>query len=414
MPRRSHSPAANERELDRRVVFVTTWVASVFAVGLAVIGLVGGADVVLTRAMVPATIALAGWVMMEFGRPSVAIQLFVGMGGVSFMVVTGDGNYSLDPLFGFMAMAVTGAVFVRRFIVWFIGTATVGLALIGYWHGDPLETASRIQTAFGSAVTYVFLAWLIVWLKGQWLESQQELHELIRSKDELVASISHELRTPMTTVVGLSRELDERFADFDPNEVEEFVGLIVQESCDVANILEVLLVAARAEIDTLSLDMRPIELAATIGAALPGAPQVAIEGLENAGPIEVLADAGRVRQILRNLVVNAARYGGPRMRIVVERRGGVVAVAVRDNGGPIPPDDRDRIFEAYRTRAYGTNVPGSVGLGLTVSRDLARLMGGDLVYDHDGIEASFTLTLPLVTVSGDRSDTEVEVTPLAM
>lgn len=92
----------------------------------------------------------------------------------------------------------------------------------------------------------------------------------------------------------------------------------------------------------------------------------------------------------------------------------MASIAVRDDGDPIPPPERDLIFEAYRSHRTAPAVPGSVGLGLTVSRELARLMGGDLVYSHDGRQGSFTLTLPLIPVHLDRSETEVEVTPLAM
>jgi signal transduction histidine kinase len=215
-------------------------------------------------------------------------------------------------------------------------------------------------------------------------------------------------------VVGLARELDERFDDFEKREVEEFIRLIVDESGDVANILEDLLVAARSDIGTLSFDLHRVDLVAAIDAALAATPETTIEVPHPAASIEVLADDGRVRQILRNLVVNATRYGGPNMRVVIERRANLASVAVCDDGDPIPLDERVSIFEAYRSQETVSTVPGSVGLGLTVSRKLARLMAGDLVYSHDGTEASFTLTLPLIPGSADRSETEVEVTPLAM
>ena len=68
---------------------------------------------------------------------------------------------------------------------------------------------------------------------------------------------------------------------------------------------------------------------------------------------------------------------------------------IRDDGAPLPPGERERIFEAYERSAEG-GVVGSVGLGLHVARLLARLMGGDLTYDHDGNDSIFRLTLPLV------------------
>jgi two-component system, OmpR family, sensor histidine kinase KdpD len=107
----------------------------------------------------------------------------------------------------------------------------------------------------------------------------------------------------------------------------------------------------------------------------------------------VYADSGRVRQIVRNLLVNARRYGSAPIRVVVFGNGDEVIVEVRDHGDPIPADEVDRIFERYYRARQTPGVTASVGVGLTVSRELARLMGGDLTYHHDG-ESVFTLSLP--------------------
>lgn len=395
-------------------MFVATWLASAFAAVLILIGLVGGDDGVLARSIGPAGIALVGWAMIELERPNVALHLLVGIAAVAFMVTIDESGRTHDALFGLLAMGVGGAVLVRRHWAAFVGITAAAITVVGYWHGGALGAGAQLQTAVGSAATYVFMAWIIIWMKSRWLETQRQLRQLIQSKDELVASISHELRTPMTTVVGLARELDERFADFRKSEIEEFIALIVDESGDVANILEDLLVAARTDIGTLSLDLHPVELSAAVDSVLAAIPEATIDLIEAVEPVEVLADDGRVRQILRNLVVNAARYGGPNRRVVIERRVEMASISICDDGDPIPQEEQKRIFEAYRTRTAGLAVPGSVGLGLTVSRELARLMGGDLVYGHDGSEGSFTLTLPLVLPHLDRSEAEVEVTPLAM
>ena len=84
-----------------------------------------------------------------------------------------------------------------------------------------------------------------------------------------------------------------------------------------------------------------------------------------------LADAGRVRQILRNLIVNASRHGGPDVRVIVRERGAEISIAVCDDGEPIADEQRARIFEPYQGVPGSKYVPGSVGLGLTVSLQLA-------------------------------------------
>ena len=110
------------------------------------------------------------------------------------------------------------------------------------------------------------------------------------------------------------------------------------------------------------------------------------------------ADPGRLRQVLRNLVSNAHRYGGDNVRILVLETNGSAVAEVRDSGGPLPAEEQERIFLPYE-RSQGSAVVGSVGLGLHVARLLARLMGGDLTYDHSGAEAIFRLELPAQAVS---------------
>jgi signal transduction histidine kinase len=224
--------------------------------------------------------------------------------------------------------------------------------------------------------------------------AQEDLEALVRSRDELIATVSHELRTPLTTVVGLSHELRDAFERFDRNEVIDLVDLIAQQSSEVATIVEDLLVAARAAVGSLDVSSTAIDLAeeaaSTLSAlGLDSAPLLVTDGAVPA----VVGDPGRVRQILRNLVVNAQRYGGPEIRVVVTERG---ALEIRDSGPPLPSGEVEAIFSRYYRSHQTPGVTASVGLGLTVSRELARLMGGDITYHHDG-EAVFSLTLPRAT-----------------
>lgn len=112
-------------------------------------------------------------------------------------------------------------------------------------------------------------------------------------------------------------------------------------------------------------------------------------------PVWVSADPVRIRQILRNLVVNANRYGGPAVRICVAASSSAAALEVRDTGPPLPFKERDAIFDRYYRARQVPGLTASVGLGLTVSRQLARNMEGNLTYAHDGDEAIFELTLPI-------------------
>jgi signal transduction histidine kinase len=108
----------------------------------------------------------------------------------------------------------------------------------------------------------------------------------------------------------------------------------------------------------------------------------------------VNGDSGRIRQILRNLITNAQRYGGKEIRVVVRSGESIAAVEVRDSGPPLAEDESEEIFSRYYRNRQTPGVTASVGLGLTVSQELARLMGGDITYHHDG-EAVFTVRLPV-------------------
>lgn len=222
-------------------------------------------------------------------------------------------------------------------------------------------------------------------------EVERRLQDLIRSKDQFVATISHELRTPLTAVVGIAEELRDANDTIDEAERHELLGLIAEQSLEVSRIVDDLLVVARVDAGNLIVATRPIDLAQEVIQVTrtvdPGIPIQA-----SCSPM-VVADPQRVRQIVRNLITNAQRYGGPHIRVVIGEEGTRGVVEVRDDGEPLSHSSRSEIFEPYTRADQRTGVTASVGLGLTVSRHLARHMGGDLVYDHDGNETIFALRL---------------------
>ncbi|MEX1043073.1 MAG: hybrid sensor histidine kinase/response regulator [Acidimicrobiia bacterium] len=226
------------------------------------------------------------------------------------------------------------------------------------------------------------------------------LSDLIRTKDEFIASVSHELRTPLSVVVGLAAELREHGHTIDDREYAELLDMVVEQSNDVAAIIEDLLVAARADIGTLTIVPRETKLQDVVDRAL------APIGTDQRKRIEIhLAltsieiDPVRLTQILRNLVTNAVRYGGPNIGIEVGGAEDGVVIDVWDDGPALAEDTRGSIFEPYVSAHPSQSQPAAVGLGLTVSRNLARRMGGDLAYEHDGRRSIFHLTLPAKPLS---------------
>lgn len=229
--------------------------------------------------------------------------------------------------------------------------------------------------------------------------AREALEDLVRAKDRFIASVSHELRTPMSVVVGLSAELAHRWDDFTAEEVEEFIDLIARQSREVSHIIEDLLVSARAQETELTVRPEVFRLDEQVQRViqdLPAEHTWRISGLDLI-PTATFADPLRVRQIVRNLVVNSHRYGGENVYITVHAIDEEAVLRVSDDGPGVPPERRNEIFEAYRSV---TTMPGrtaAIGLGLTVSRQLARLMGGDVIYRRDELSA-FELHLPLASV----------------
>jgi two-component system sensor histidine kinase/response regulator len=231
--------------------------------------------------------------------------------------------------------------------------------------------------------------------------ANQRLAELVRSKDEFVASVSHELRTPLSIVVGLAAEVRDAGSEFDPSTLAELVGMIADQSSEVAFIVEDLLVVARADIGTLIVLAERVDIGQELEAALRPLQAEELHRIEKrvSGGIVARADAARLRQILRNLVSNALRYGGPSVDVAAYAGGAWVTVTVSDDGPGLDPAEWERIFDAYHSAHRPNGTPASVGLGLTVSRCLARLMGGDVAYRHDGAHSRFELQLPAWTES---------------
>jgi signal transduction histidine kinase len=226
-------------------------------------------------------------------------------------------------------------------------------------------------------------------------DARRTLEEALKSRDELIATVSHEIRTPLTTVVGLSTELSRSLDDFEMDEVQDLLTMVSEQSVEVATIVEDLLVAARAETGSLKVTHEPIDLHLEAKNTLRGLDIEQEVDCHTIGLVPtVYGDSGRVRQILRNLLVNARRYGAQPIRVVVFENGSNVKLEVRDRGNPIQGDERERIFDRYYRARQTPGITASAGLGLTVSRELARLMDGDLTYHHDG-ESVFTLILPL-------------------
>jgi signal transduction histidine kinase len=238
-------------------------------------------------------------------------------------------------------------------------------------------------------------------------EVVRRLQEADRLKADLIATVSHELRSPLTTIVGVFGILRVRRDRVSSEERDELVAMGIQQSERLHRMIEQLLLTARFEQDGLSsLRADRVELDATDLVRQAGAEararhsdrRIAIE-TNGALPVKVAHEA--VVQVLGNLLDNACKYSpdGEPVRLSGIRDGAEAILAVEDAGPGIPEAERQRIFDRFtQLERHSQRRGGGVGLGLYIARQLARSQDGDLlvVEPPDGHGVRFELRLPLL------------------
>ena len=221
-----------------------------------------------------------------------------------------------------------------------------------------------------------------------------ELEALANDKREFLASISHELRTPLAAVLGFATELSDSWDVFEPDEARSLVRLIASQSADISSIVDDLLTVTRLEAGTMTFYPSSVGVAKHLADMVETAGRESGRSITWHGDAVVWADPNRLRQIVRNLITNAIRYGGEEISVFVSSHASGADIDIKDSGGPIPMGRVETMFDPFVHADSGGRTPNSVGLGLAVARSLARIMGGELDYRHEG-GSVFRLALPL-------------------
>jgi signal transduction histidine kinase len=232
-------------------------------------------------------------------------------------------------------------------------------------------------------------------------EEFDRLRDLNQSKDQFLASVGHELRTPLTSVLGFAELLRADGGDLSDEERKTMISSVAEEASDLASIVDDLLVAARSELDLVVVTEVPVSARAQVAQVLEVRGREACRNVqvigEQSNPYRALGDPSRVRQILRNMVTNACRYGGEEVEVRLGSIDGYVTVGVADNGTGVAPEDQEQIFTPYYRAHSSESQPAALGIGLSVARQLARLMHGDLIYRRQDGWTVFELRLPIVS-----------------
>jgi signal transduction histidine kinase len=263
-----------------------------------------------------------------------------------------------------------------------------------------ISVATRILLA--AAVPLLAIAGLVDAMRRRHKQQQLELElgaqrDLGRVKDEFIANVSHELRTPLAIVGGFASVLEEDTSL--PDHVSEAVSYISKESDELARMVDDLLTAARADAGALSMQPEQVPVRDATEAVVSvvndrdGPTSVRLE------TAYVRADAFRLRQVIRNLLSNARKHGGPEISVTGFVEGETYVLTVADNGAGVSADIEDDIFDRFVSESSGSQWLGSVGLGLAIAKSLVDRMDGSLTYERVDDWTHFVVRLPLWTAA---------------
>jgi len=229
-----------------------------------------------------------------------------------------------------------------------------------------------------------------------------EERRLEAMRRDVVATVSHELRTPLASVHGAALTLCRQSA-LSEQQRERLLGMLVEESDRLAQLVEQILLASQLDAGVLPAMSECFDLSELV--------QSVVEASRNHAPAEValelsvapslpdaIGDPDKARQVLSNLIDNAIKYSpdGGKVELDLDSDGARMRLSVRDHGLGIPADERERVFEKfYRLDPLLRRGIGGTGLGLYICRELVRRMQGTIwVESQEGIGSTFYVELP--------------------
>jgi PAS domain S-box-containing protein len=241
----------------------------------------------------------------------------------------------------------------------------------------------------------------------------RKAQEANRLKDEFLATVSHELRTPLTAILGWASML--RKTEFDRQTARNALETIERNARAQSQIIEDLLDVSRIVTGKLRLDVRQVEPASFIDAAVESVrPAADAKGVRlskalDTGPVALSGDPARLQQVTWNLLTNAIKFTprGGRVEIRLARTGSNVEMSVSDTGAGIKPEFLPYVFDRFRQAdSSTTRRHGGLGLGLSIVRHLVELHGGTVRAESagEGQGSTFTVTLPVAPLYRKASD----------
>jgi signal transduction histidine kinase len=230
-------------------------------------------------------------------------------------------------------------------------------------------------------------------------DKEQELKEL---RSDLIAWVSHDLQTPLTSIQAILEALSDGIID-DPVEEKRYLETAQRNVQTLSALIDDLFQMAQIDAGGLPINRSLNSLSDLISDTLESFSQIAqkrdlsITGNVDADVDPVYMDAQLIGRVLDNLVSNAIRFtpAGGNINITAQRDGEMVNITVQDTGEGIPPEDIPHVFESfYRGEKSRSRATGGAGLGLAIAQGIVLAHGGDIRIDSElGVGTSFIITL---------------------
>jgi PAS domain S-box-containing protein len=230
-----------------------------------------------------------------------------------------------------------------------------------------------------------------------------------RSKDEFISLVSHELRSPLSSILGYNRILRSNLHN--AKQITEACDVIQRNVRKQIQLIEDLLDISRIASGKLRLDLQPTDIVAVLDEALamvrPEAEvrEIKVYALYNPNPEMIIGDTIRLQQVIGNLLSNAIKFtpDGGRIELKLERRNNDLTIVVSDTGKGIKPEFLPHVFDRFRQAdSSSSRRHGGLGLGLALVKHLVELHGGTVEAASDGIDLGSTFTIKLPPLVNNR------------
>ncbi len=400
----------NQRANERLVIILF----SLYTLNLCVWAVHKGLD-----AWIPGTMAallLADWAAYLVRYRNFRVRAFLGTTIIQMTFIlyaaNADDLSSIVPTFLVMAVLVT-----FYGLSDLIGITLASLAFIVFYHGViagsfshlPEEMRENLIPQAGNVICMEIM--LYIWLRHR-NESNEQVHGMIealmdaeKSKDDFLANVSHEIRTPVNTICGMS---EMALREHDPEKMREEVYDIRDAGHNLMALVSDILDFSQLQQGRMNLEEEAYNITSTINdiinmaMARKGEKQIELIVECDAGiPQNLMGDEKKIRRVILNLVDNAIKFtneGGVIIRIYArkENYGVNLCVSVRDTGIGIEAESLERLFESFsQVDTRRNRQEGGVGLGLAISKELVQKMGGTITArSHPGKGSIFRFVVP--------------------